>query len=1030
MNLSRNRLAFVLVAGAMLPAAMYAQQSTGSLSGHITIGSGESPKAGVTVTAVQKGTNLTRRVVSDAEGNWRIPALPVGDYRITLSAGTQNQVLNRSVNLGMDQSIRYKWPAEASAIVEVIAAASGVDQVNTTSAEVGVNVDSTSLMNMPITDRNVNSAAVLAPGVQIIQGSQVDPTKKTSTYIVSGDGQGRGTNFNVDGADNNSSDVGGYVMPVPFDAIDQFQVVTNQYKAEFGRSNAGFLNVVTKSGGNEVTGVGNFQWTDQNMRARNTDESPKLANDSKVYSLMTSGPIIKDRLFYMVAGERTMSTVGETMDPRAIAAIPALGSESTQTKKMNLYAKLDWNVNQMWLASFKYARYYDQSANQTFPQAAAVANYVDPSMLGTNRDDTTSYGAKLTGNFGNVVWESTINHFNYTNNIRPSTPGQGMGSGAEVRPRFLPNASDTWYSGQDPNSYQNTGVERGQWKNEITWTLPEHNIKGGFDYQKTDYPIEKYFWANPGLYVIGVDGRSTTATGVSFANAWSSTVTQADVSRAYLTVPIENPPTSFKGYGIYLQDDWTVNNRWNVYYGYRIDWDTQLDYYSQFDTMYAQIHAANPMLAGIGSEAPRTHKYGSPRIQVLYKPNGDDNLTFKFGAGKFVASTIDNVVGFSRALNAPVNGMPVGYVYNTNGPKYAGQGPSASFTSGSLLTTVNGHDIYLPADLTPYNYANNVNGLQTLFTQTIAGYLTTANFNTGGKELLASNFAYPTTQTLSFGMTYKFSERSAIDLTLLYSKTKNLTLQFTTDGSAPQVWSPNPGYAGTPWSAASYNNPPNPNYPTYDQGDSIFLSNQTSSSRQLQAKYTFTTSNFSLLATFVYKNVTSSNGGDAGAFTNGGNADFYGSGVNQVWSTGAERKAQGTEPYSGSFSVNYRWDEGTKISFLGQWHSGKYYDVFLGGDAANNATVASPNPVIGQRTGAWNLDLGFRASQDIKVGPKFHIEPYLSIQNLLNNYDYGTNYQNSSLNGDNSVNTQLGQRFANFQTNSPRTLAVGVRLAF
>ena len=79
------------------------------------------------------------------------------------------------------------------------------------------------LSQLPIMDRNINSAAVLAPGVSIIQGSQVDPTKKTSTYIVSGDGQGRGTNFNIDGADNNSSDVGGSSSPFPSTPLISFR---------------------------------------------------------------------------------------------------------------------------------------------------------------------------------------------------------------------------------------------------------------------------------------------------------------------------------------------------------------------------------------------------------------------------------------------------------------------------------------------------------------------------------------------------------------------------------------------------------------------------------------------------------------------------------------------------------------------------------------------------------------------------------------------------------------------------------------
>ena len=1002
-----NRLIFALAAGALLPAALVAQSNSGSLSGRVSAGETGKAQAGVMITVVQKGTNMTRKTTADAEGNWRVPALPVGDYRIVMEMGGQTHVVNRTVNLGMDNMIRFKWPKEAAAVVEVVAVGGGIDQVNTTSAEVGINVDSQSLMDMPIMDRNVNSAAVLAPGVTIIQGSMVDPTKKTSTYIVSGDGQGRGTNFNVDGADNNSSDVGGAVMPVPFDAIDQFQVVTNQYKAEFGRSNAGFMNVVTKSGSNEFKGVGNYQWTNQDMRARMTDESPKLPNDTKIYALMTSGPIVKDKLFYMVAGEKTISSNGQTFDPRAIASIPSLANEPTTMQKMNLYAKIDWNINQTWLASFKYARYYDVSANQTFPHASAVANYVDPSMLGTNHDDTTSYGAKLTGTFGVVVWESTINHFNYKNSIRPSNMGLNNGASFEIRTPYEANASDLWRRGEDPNAYQNTGVERSQWKNEVTYTLPEHNVKGGIDAQKTDYPFEQYFYAEPTVERFYVDARQ----GATFNNAYSPALSETQVARAYFGAPFENPATTFKGYGIYLQDDWAVNSKWNVYYGYRLDWDTQLDYMAQFDSLYAQMHAANPQLAGIGDQAPRTHKYGSPRMQLLYKPNGDDNLTFKLGVGKFVASTIDNVVGFSRTLNAPANGLG-GYVKNSDDPSNGGAG--VPFSAGSTVTNVNGTPVVIPVALTPYNYANNVGGLRTLFaTQP----LTTANFGTGGKSLLASNFAYPTTSTITLGMTYKISDHSAIDITALYSRTKNISIQYTTDGSSAQYWSPNG--QGQTFNAANAAN---------DMGDSVFLTSQVATSKQLQFKYTYNMANFSFLATLVAKDATNSSLNPGGTTPSAG-GDFYGQGIQNMNVAGPEYKTQGTSAWAGSFSINYRLDMGTKFSLLGQWHSGEYYYLFAGGAAAVNANTSTPNPVVGIATGCWAMDLGLRISQTFKV-KGVEIEPYIQAQNILNNYDYGTNYQNQVENTDGSANGQLGQRMSNFQANAPRNFAVGLRVAF
>ena len=1035
MSPSRNRLVLALAAGALLPAALMAQSSTGSLSGRITVGDSGAPKGGVMVTVVEKGTNLTRKAVSDNDGNWRTPSLPVGDYKIILESAGQSHTLNRTVNLGMDNLVRFKWPKEAAAVVVVEAVASGIDQVNTTSAEIGVNVNSETVADLPIMDRNINSAAVLAPGVQVIQGAQVDPTKKTSTYIVSGDGQGRGTNFNIDGADNNSSDVGGAVLSIPIDAIDQFQVVTNQYKAEFGRSNAGFMNIVTKSGTNDWAGTANWQYTDQNLRARKTDEGTKQASSNNVLSFETAGPIIKDKLFFMVAGEKTKSSSGQYFAPSAIEAYPVLANQPTTIDKMNLYVKVDWNASQNWLVSGHYARYYDDSANQQFPDSASANDNVNPSMLGTNNDSIVNFGAKVTGTLGSLVWESTINYFNYVNTISPANTSYSNNAGSMIN-NLGASAATTFNAGEDPDAIQNTGVQRREWKNEVTYTLPDHNIKGGADIQKTNYPLEKYFWLTASPWLI------YTQPDVTIANVMSPTLPASEVQGFLTHNPYENPPTSFYNYGFYLQDDWTVNANWSIYYGARVDWDTQLNYYSQFNSLYAEMHATNPALAGIGNQAPTDHHYFSPRIQVLYKPDGDDKMTFKAGYGKFVASTIDNVVGFSRSLNGPGNGGAGNnnFISNTNG---------TAFNQGQQMTLGN-ETITLPAAFTPYNYMFNVNGLYNAVQNAMNTGLTTANINTGGKSLLASNFVYPTTQTLSLGMTYKFNEKAALDLTLVISNTKNQTTQLVgTDGSSAAVWSPVPGTFGVvAGQKATYNNA---NYVNggaynsgYDNSDSIFYSDQASYSRQLQAKYTYTTSRMSFLATFVAKQSMSTFGGDAGSFNSSGGGDFYGSGALYPWLQGNYRPTAGAENFSGSFAWNYRWETGTKLGILGQWHSGKAYDIFAGGLYATNVASggylndSNPNPWVGTGYGDWNLNLGLRLSQDIKVGKKAVITPYLVIDNLLNNYDYGNNYQASEFNvgadangnAINTLNSQLGQRLPGFQTNSPRNEAFGIRVVW
>ena len=1002
--------AFAIVAAS--GTALVAQQSTGTIKGQVMTHDG-APMAGVTVRLVNQSTQLTLTHVTSSDGRFIFFALPVGRYMLTFTSGGHSYKQMVTAVLGQEMVASFKWPAEATAVVEVVAGSdTGIDTVDTSSAQVGVNVQASTIQALPVIDRNINSAAVLAPGVQIIQGSQVDPTKKTSTYIVSGEGQGRGTNFNVDGADNNSSDVGGYVLPVPMDAIDQFQVVTNQYKAEFGRSNAGFLNVVTRSGGNDFQGIVNAQWTNQNMRAARTDELPKLDNDTKTYSVEVSGPILKDRLFYMVAVERTDSTTGQSFDPRAIAIYSSLGNTPNALKKRNLYSKFTWNINQNWNAEFRYARYYDTSANQTFPHTDAVSGYVDPTMLGTNRDDTTMFGAKLTGIFGMAVWESNINHSDYTNSIRPSISGPNNGTFVEVRgPVYASSPTDYWRSGSDPNAWQNTGVKRNEWRNDVTFSLGDHTLKAGADLQKTDYPFEQYFWGAPTVYIMGVQG-------VPFGQEWSNTVSQLNVVRTMLTAPTQSAPTSFNGYGLYLQDDWALGSHWTISGGLRLDWDTQLDYYSRYDSLYQQIHATNPGLVGIGSQAPRTHHYGSPRLQVLYKPRGDDSLTFKMGYGRFVASTIDNVVGFSRALGSAVNGIPGGYIYNNAALAALGKKPSAAgvanFAAGTILGQANGNNIVLPADLTPYNYANNVNGLQNYFRNTVGGWLTPASFATGGRQLLASDFSYPTTQTLTLGVTYKFSDTSAIDMTAIYSKTKHNTVQYGTDGSQPFT---NYGPGGAP---------------AGDMGDYIFLSNQEARSAQLQTKYTYATSKSSFMATLVISEFKSTSGGDAGSFSNSQAADFYGGGAVVPWQTGPERLSGGTQALSGTFAWAYHTDFGTHMAVLGQWHSGKYYDTYLGyspnpgyGPGAST-DLGDPSPWVGTGQGDWNLSMDVKVSQDFHVA-KVKISPYLMIQNILNNYDYGNNYQNSLFNSDGSYNTTFGTRGTRWQANNPRNAAIGVR---
>ncbi len=140
---------------------------------------------------------------------------------------------------------------------------------------------------------------------------------------------------------------------------------------------------------------------------------------------------------------------------------------------------------------------------------------------------------------------------------------------------------------------------------------------------------------------------------------------------------------------------------------------------------------------------------------------------------------------------------------------------------------------------------------------------------------------------------------------------------------------------------------------------------------------------------------------------------------------------------TGSLSYSYNFDFGTKVGVLGTWHSGKFYEIYTGFNAELGAgegtDMAHPIDYAGYREGDWNLDLGLRVSHLFKFGPRMTLEPFISIQNLLNNYDYGSNYTGAMYNdmgGTLERNPDFGKRRARWQANLPRTAVFGFRFAF
>ena len=247
------------------PRTASAQITTATIVGTVSDPS-QAPIAAATVTARNADTGLTRTVQTDADGNYRIDILPIGNYviEITAAAGFKKAV-HSGVVLQVNDVARVDVGLEVGAVNEEVTVTTGAAEINTETAELGRTVQSREIENLPLVERNVYSLLDLTPGVQSNNTGIASASPTTSnlslgfpeqrTLINGGTDGGTGSvNYFLDGGNNmtylrNT----GNSLPNP-DAIQEFRVQTNAYSAEYGRFANGIINVVTKSGANTFHG--------------------------------------------------------------------------------------------------------------------------------------------------------------------------------------------------------------------------------------------------------------------------------------------------------------------------------------------------------------------------------------------------------------------------------------------------------------------------------------------------------------------------------------------------------------------------------------------------------------------------------------------------------------------------------------------------------------------------------------------------------------------------------------------------------
>jgi hypothetical protein len=265
------------------------------------------PRVVVTVRNVE--TNVSRSVMTDSAGRFRVPYLPVGSYEVTFELAGFARLLRSGITLALNQDAVLEEVLKAKAITETITVQADAPLLNTTNAEVGVRFDLRRVADLPvINSRDVFSLALSAPGVSQLSPNQANLA--TGTNFATNGMRVRSNNFMIDGQDSNDPSITGRQQPINnTEIVQEIRLITNQFNAEYGRAAGSVMNVITKSGTNRLRGSA-FWYRNQNEwnslsnleKASGFTEAP-YRNENQFGGTL-GGPVVKDKTFFFGSYQR------------------------------------------------------------------------------------------------------------------------------------------------------------------------------------------------------------------------------------------------------------------------------------------------------------------------------------------------------------------------------------------------------------------------------------------------------------------------------------------------------------------------------------------------------------------------------------------------------------------------------------------------------------------------------------------------------------------------------------------------------
>jgi hypothetical protein len=595
-------------------AAMMAQSESGkaALEGRVLDPSGKTVSAAeVTVIGGQNG--VRRRATTDGDGLFRVRALPVGSYDIEANAAGFGVSRATGIQLAVGETRSVTVALAVAAVntqVTVEAVADIVNQADTTNS---VNLGQRAIEDMPIRGRNFTEFVQLSPGVM----------QEQNRYGIVYNGQ-RSINSNVslDGVDFSDSLQGGQrggganesAFFFPQLAVREFQIVRDGASAEVGRTNSGYLNVVTKSGTNELHGAGYYANRNGALTSPDAFGNDLSTNAQNQFGGSLGGPLRQDKMFFFGAVEKNLVTVPYTVKfdtPTGGVAIPAnlLSQQGTVDQKNNplvAFGRLDHQLSQANSVNVQYT----YAAQHGLNFGGVTGGTTNAAATNNTLLDRASQGVKV--GLTSVLSPNHLNELRgqYAYDNRVQKPNSDM---AEV------DINDLGTIGGSKNGTYIYNATRYQVLDTMTWTHSRHTVKAGVDLNLSPQQQQRetnyggvYTFTTLADYLAAVAGNS------SKINRYQQTIAVSGHQGFY-----DQMQKDFSGF---VTDSFKVRRDLTLTAGLR--WDGQVN-------PQPPPNPAHP----INGQIPNDLRMWQPRLGMAWNIGGKGKSVLRASAGLFDART-------------------------------------------------------------------------------------------------------------------------------------------------------------------------------------------------------------------------------------------------------------------------------------------------------------------------------------------------------------------------------------------------------